>query len=50
MRIWNVNDGDLHCTLHCPGSVWTVNFSPVGNCLAIAGDFEGVTIWNYVDP
>ena len=51
MRIWNVQEVTLHCILHCPGKVWSVDFSPVGNCLAIGGEFDDVTIWNYdVNP
>jgi len=45
-----VHDATLHCILHSPGNVWSVDFSPDGNYLAIGGDFEGdfeVTIWNY---
>jgi len=43
-----VHDASLHCVLHCPGWVWSVDFSSVGNYLAIGGDFDDVTIWNYV--
>ena len=51
MRIWNADEATLHCILHCPGLVWSVDFSPVGNCLAIGGEFDYVTIWNYsVNP
>ena len=49
MRIWNAREATLHCILHCPGPVISVDFSPVGNYLAISGDFDYVTIWNYVN-
>ena len=49
MRIWNAREATLHCILHCSGRVLSVDFSPVGNYLAIGGDFEDVTIWTYVD-
>ncbi len=48
MRIWNALDAKLHCILHCPGSVSSVDFSPVGNYLAIGS--KDVTVWNYANP
>ena len=50
MRIWNALDAKLHCILHRPESVSSVDFSPVGNYLAISAGSKGVTIWNYVNP
>ena len=47
VRIWNVHDATLQCILHCPGQVWSVDFSPVGNYLAVGGYMDEVTIWNY---
>src|SRR5260221_9626360 len=37
VRIWGSHDATLHCVLHCPGQVWSVDFSPMNQ----------LTIWNY---
>ena len=50
MRIWSAHDASLHCVLHCPGYVSSVDLSPVGKYLAIGGYFNDVTIWNYASP
>jgi len=49
VRFWNAQDATLHCILQCPGRVHSVDFSPVGNCLAIGAGSKDVTVWNYVD-
>jgi len=49
VTIWNAHEATLRYILHCPGDVSSVDFSLVGNYLAIGGDFEDVTIWNYVN-
>ena len=50
MRIWNAHEATLHCILYCSGDVFSVDFSPVGNFLAIGGNFGVVAIWNYAKP
>ena len=51
VRVWNAHDATLHCILPCPISVISsVEFSPVGNWLAIGGGFGVIKIWNYMNP
>jgi len=50
MRIWNAFEATSYSVLHCPGWVRSVDLSPVGGYLAVGGDFDDVTIWNYENP
>jgi len=49
VRLWDAQDATLYCILKCPGRVSSVDFSPVGNCLAIGAGSKDVTVWNYVN-